>query len=630
MNTCARLLILAPFAAGLFAPRGERTLAVDRIAANDNRTAAGMFRDGVQDIRMEARAGEWHPDGGSDPGLVVHAFGEVGKPLQTPGPLIRVRAGTVVRISMRNELEAKPLVVYGLGAPGKASSAPDSIHIGSGATREVSFTASLPGTYYYWATTTGATDQNRLGIDSQLSGVIVVDDSTAPRVPRDRIFVIGLWTVTPRNGVIARDDLLRFTMNGRAWPNTERLTYTAGDSVRFRIVNSSAAPHPMHLHGFYFNVESRGDGRADQTYSRTGSRRLVVTDRVPPGGTMTLSWLPERAGNWLFHCHDNFHILRNRPLDGSAPASEPTAHVINHAMDMMGGLVIGIEVKPKQGVPAVAEARPRRLLRLLVRSDTGGTEAEPAYGYELRDAARANQSPGPLLPGPTIVLTRNEPVAITVVNQIPEPTAVHWHGIELESYYDGVAGFAGRTGRIAQAIAPRDSFIARFTPPRAGTFIYHPHADELRQQQAGLSGAIVVLEPGQTLNPETDIVLLVSVPRREVDAATVLINGTNKPSARDWRVGQRYRLRFVDIHTARPSMSARLLRDSTLLSWRAVAKDGMDLPADQATVRPAQQLMGNGETYDFEFTPTEAGNIRLTMSAATGLVLVTMPIVVKP
>ena len=213
---------------------------------------------------------------------------------------------------------------------------------------------------------------------------------------------------------------------------------------------------------------------------------------------------------------------------------------------------------------------------------------------------------------------------------LSEPTAVHWHGIELDSYYDGVAGFAGRRGRIAPAIAPGDSFIARFTPPRAGTFIYHPHADELRQQQAGLSGAIVVLEPGQTFNPEHDIVLLLSVPRREVDAATVLMNGTNAPPTREWRVGQRYRLRIVDIHTARPSMTARVLRDSTLLTWRAVAKDGMDLPADQSTVRPAQQLMGNGETYDFEFTPTEPGNIRLTVSAGTGLLLVTMPISVRP
>ena len=122
--------------------------------------------------------------------------------------------------------------------------------------------------------------------------------------------------------------------------------------------------------------------------------------------------------------------------------------------------------------------------------------------------------------------------------------------------------------------------------------MYHPHADDVRQQQAGLSGAIVVLEPGATFNPEQDIVLLVSVPRRASDGATVFLNGTSTPPARDWRVGVRYRLRVVNIHTFRPSMIARLVRDSTLLTWRAIAKDGMDLPADQATVRPARQQLG--------------------------------------
>jgi len=598
--------------------------------ANDNRKSAGVLRNGVLTVQIDARTGEWHPDRDSDPGIVVNAFAEQGKPLQIPGPLIRVRMGTTVRALVRNSLGANQLIVYGLHATGVATSAPDTLQIGPGATREVQFQADVPGTYYYWGTTTGATDQNRPDIDSQLSGVIVVDDSTATRLPRDRIFVIGLWTKTLRNGVVARDDLLRFVLNGRAWPNTERLTYTAGDSVHFRIVNTSSAAHPMHLHGFYFNVDARGNGRVDEAVTRSRSARLVVTDRMPAGGTLALTWVPERAGNWLFHCHDNYHILRNRPLDGSVPPAPSAQQVMNHAMDMMGGLVLGIEVKPSRGAGTVADAVVARNLRLVVRSDSGGTSAEPAYGYSLSGAAITTSSNQPLLPGPTIVLTRNEAVAITVVNEIPEPTAVHWHGIELESYYDGVAGFAGRNGRIAPAIAQGDSFVARFTPPRAGTFIYHPHADELRQQQAGLSGAIVVLEPGLTFDPEHDIVLMLSSPRREADAATIFLNGTNTPAAREWRVGQRYRLRFVDIHTYRPSMTVRLLRDSTVLTWRAVAKDGMDLPADQSTMRPAQQLMGNGETYDYEFTPTQAGNIRVTAWALNGSLLVSMPISVRP
>ena len=75
--------------------------------------------------------------------------------------------------------------------------------------------------------------------------------------------------------------------------------------------------------------------------------------------------------------------------------------------------------------------------------------------------------------GPTIVVTRAVPVRITVVNTRNVTTSVHWHGIELESYFDGVAGCSGAGAHLAPIIAPHDSFVVRFTPPRAGTFIYH-------------------------------------------------------------------------------------------------------------------------------------------------------------
>ena len=55
---------------------------------------------------------------------------------------------------------------------------------------------------------------------------------------------------------------LTFVMNGLSWPATERLTYQLGEKVRWRVINLSSQHHPMHLHGFYFDVESLGDGRA--------------------------------------------------------------------------------------------------------------------------------------------------------------------------------------------------------------------------------------------------------------------------------------------------------------------------------------------------------------------------------
>ena len=75
-------------------------------------------------------------------------------------------------------------------------------------------------------------------------------------------------------------------------------------------------------------------------------------------------------------------------------------------------------------------------------------------------------------------------------------------------------------------------------------------------------------------------------------------------------------------------MIVRLVRDSTPLTWRAIAKDGMDLPAERATMGPALQQMGNGETYDFEFIPREPGELRVMVTGLGG-VLAAMPVRVR-
>jgi FtsP/CotA-like multicopper oxidase with cupredoxin domain len=605
--------------------------APERISINDNRSSAGTLRDGILTIRLEVRDGDWRPDALSDPGLVVHAFAEEGKPLRVPGPLIRVPEGTEIHAFVRNTLLDSTLFVHGLSPRGvRAATDGDTIQIRPGEVREVRFTAGAAGTYYYWGSTRPGGAAGRAGPDSELSGAFIVDPRGTTGPARDRILLISLWTkqLLP-GGLVGIGNLVRFSINGRAWPYTERLTYGAGDTVRFRVINTSAGVHPMHLHGFYFKVDSRGDGSIDTTYDRTTSPYFVVTERTTPGRTFMMTWVPERSGNWLFHCHDNVHVLRNKPFDGSPLPPEQMVHAKNHASEMMGGLVMGIEVRPRKATDVMAPAGKARQLRLVARVDSGGTDAEPAYGYELQEGGKTTSVPGRLIPGPTIVLKRGEPVSITVVNELSEPTAVHWHGIELDSYFDGVADFAGHPGRIAPAIAPRDSFVAMFTPPRSGTFMYHPHADEVRQQQAGLSGALIVTDSPATFDPKRDIVLLLTAPRTAADNQTTFVNGSKTPPALDLRVGERYRLRLVDIHTYRPSMIARLTRDSTLVTWRLIAKDGMDVPPERATVRPASQQMGNGETYDFEFAPTVPGDLRFTLTSGAGALIVAMPVRVR-
>jgi FtsP/CotA-like multicopper oxidase with cupredoxin domain len=316
-------------------------------------------------------------------------------------------------------------------------------------------------------------------------------------------------------------------------------------------------------------------------------------------------------------------------LDGKKLPSGANHHVENHAREMMAGPVMGITVTGKSTEPVLSKSVERRRMRLVARVDTGGTEEEPAFGYTLESTNTSPAPSPPYLPGPTIVLKRSEPVSITVVNQLPEPTSVHWHGIELESYYDGVSGFAGEGNRIAPAIEAGGSFEARFTPPRSGTFIYHTHIDELRQLKAGLSGALIVVDSLDRYDPEHDLVMLVTAPRKQADADVVLLNGSSKPAAREMHVGQHYRLRFINIHTYRPGMVMSVVRDSALLRWRALAKDGRDLPAKRAIDGPSEIQMGNGETYDFDFVPSSAGDISVEVRAGNGPLLVSMPIHVR-
>jgi len=621
----------------LAASRAARPLFVtgsaERIAINDNRSAAGIVRGNVLTIHLEAREGLWHPDGDAEPGIVVRAFAEKGKGLQVPGPLIRVPEGTEIHASITNTFVRGTLVVHGLSRRGTTTSATDTTQVAAGATREVRFVAGAPGTYYYWAALEGdATQPDDQTRDAELNGAFVIDP--AGTHPNDRVFLISLWSKPPnQNGIITRNDFLRFTINGKAWPNTEHLTYDIHDTVRFRLINTTIVPHPMHLHGFYFSVNSRGNGSVDSVYDRASPAFRVVTERVAPGRTMSMTWVPERTGNWMFHCHDNFHVLRNRPLDGTPLPAEHMVHTKNHARDMMGGLVMAIEVRGRESTSVAMQSGVRRRLRLIARVDSaaGGTLDEPAYRYVLEEGTTSSALSASL-PGPAILLKRGQPASITVVNELSEPTSVHWHGIELESYFDGVADLSGSARHIAPAIAPGDSFEARFTPPRSGTFMYHPHADETRQQQAGLSGAILIVDDPAAYDPSHDIVLLLSVPRRDADRATILVNGSNTPRPLELRVGDSYRFRIVDIHTYRPSMIVRLFSDSTmkeLASWRPVAKDGMPIPAQRSVVRPALQQMGNGETYDYELTPQAPGELRFTVWSAAGDLLVTLPVRLK-
>jgi FtsP/CotA-like multicopper oxidase with cupredoxin domain len=596
------------------APR-EGPIAPPEIETNDNTVPAGTLKAGVLSIRLVASEGQWFPEGRGGASHTVYAFGEDGQAVRNPGPLVRVPAGTEIRAVVRNAIDGHPLTVHGLhDRPGPASG----ITIATGDSAAVRFRLSAAGTYYYWGTTRrGPTLVDRTGKDAQLLGAIIVDPPGA--VPDDRVFVIG---IEEDSGAIpARRRLRAAVVNGKSWPDPAMIhTVTVGDSVRMRWINASSRFHPMHLHGFYFRVDGRGDIATDSIYPAAG-RRQAVTEMMIPGSTMSLTWVPERIGNWLLHCHMAEHMSPR--LRGGGASSHDAGHVPNHAMQVMAGLVTGWRVvsRDSDGRDASGDQpdHARRAIRLLVQSSPR-QGSQPGLGFVVQTGTEEPALDSIDVPGAPLILTRGEPVEITVVNRLDEATSVHWHGIELDSYFDGVSGWSGVGARITPPVPAQDSFVVRFTPPRAGTFIYHSHFDEERQLLSGLYGPLLVMEQGQRFDPSRDLpwVLSQTWPATQ---GPILLNGSANPAI-DLMRGETYRLRLINISPNVP-MTFAMREDSTPVRWRAVAKDGADLPSHQAVERAAVQLIGVGEAYDFEFTPVRAGTLRVTARGPFGPIRMT-------
>ncbi len=85
-------------------------------------------------------------------------------------------------------------------------------------------------------------------------------------------------------------------------------------------------------------------------------------------------------------------------------------------------------------------------------------------------------------PGPTIEVVEGDRVRIFVTNKLPEHTSIHWHGQRVPNGMDGV------TGLTQPPIQPGKTFVYEFVARRPGTFMYHPHADEMTQMAMGMMG----------------------------------------------------------------------------------------------------------------------------------------------
>ncbi len=171
-----------------------------------------------------------------------------------------------------------------------------------------------------------------------------------------------------------------------------------------------------------------------------------------------------------------------------------------------------------------------------------GLEAE-CWGYNGR------------VHGPTIEIVEGDRVRIYVTNRLAAPTTVHWHGVAVPNGMDGVGGLSQR------AIEPGETFKYEFTPPRAGTFMYHSHHDEMTQMAMGMMGMLVV-HPREQAGPpvDRDFVYLLSEwkitpgtrrpdPNEMVDFNVLTLNARIFPGTQPLvvRKGERVRIRIGNL-----------------------------------------------------------------------------------
>ena len=105
------------------------------------------------------------------------------------------------------------------------------------------------------------------------------------------------------------------------------------------------------------------------------------------------------------------------------------------------------------------------------------------------------------IPGPTIEGRTGDVAEIRFTNRLPEPTSIHWHGLRVPASMDG-------TDIVQRPVPPGGTFVYRFRLPDAGTYWYHPHANETEQIERGLYGPIVVRDDHEPVLDAERILIL--------------------------------------------------------------------------------------------------------------------------
>ncbi len=204
-------------------------------------------------------------------------------------------------------------------------------------------------------------------------------------------------------------------------------------------------------------------------------------------------------------------------------------------------------------------------------------------------------------PGPTIEAVEGDRVRILVTNKLPEPTAVHWHGVFLPSGMDGVQGLTQK------GIQPGETFVYEFTLKQHGTQMYHSHGDEMTQIGLGSMGFFIIHPQERKQKIDRDYAIFLSEwfiePGASTPDASVMTDfniftfnsrafpGTDPIVAQK---GERVRIRFANV--AQESHPIHLHGHS----FKVVATDGGNIP-ESAQWPETTVLVAPGQTRDVEF-----------------------------
>ena len=207
-------------------------------------------------------------------------------------------------------------------------------------------------------------------------------------------------------------------------------------------------------------------------------------------------------------------------------------------------------------------------------------------------------------PGPTIEAVEGDRVRILVTNKLPEPTAVHWHGVLLPSGMDGVTGLTQR------GIPPGDTFAYEFTLKQHGTQMYHSHGDEMTQMGLGTMGFFIIHPKKQEPKIDRDYAIFLNEwfvepgtsrpnPNIMTDFNIFTFNSRAFPGTAPLvaKPGERVRIRIGNV--GQESHPIHLHGHS----FKVVATDGGDIP-ESAQSPETTVLVAPGQTRDVEFIAT--------------------------